>query len=83
MKQTTHLGLFIRKARFQRKMTQRELAKRLGCTSQFVANWERGISRPPNPLLPKIQEALNIPDQDFLTFLVKESLIRYKELFKK
>jgi len=29
-------------------MTQKELALKLGVTSQTVANWEQGISKPDN-----------------------------------
>lgn len=82
MKDNEHLGIFIRKARLKSKITQRYLSRKLGCTSQFIANWERGASRPPLNYLRKIQKTLKIPEEQFISFLVKESLIPYKNIFK-
>ncbi len=39
-------GEEIRDFRKKMKLTQKELALKLGVTSQTVANWEQGISNP-------------------------------------
>ena len=39
-------GEEIRDFRKKIKLTQKELALKLGVTSQTVANWEQGISKP-------------------------------------
>lgn len=40
------MGNKISIARQNKNMTQEELAKRLGVTSQAVSKWERGLSLP-------------------------------------
>ena len=47
----TELSKLIRERRIELGMTQGQLAKKLGYTSQFIANWERGASRPPDKCL--------------------------------
>lgn len=54
----TFLARFLRKQRIDKGLTQVEIAKRLGYSSQFVANWERGVSRPPYKVLRKYMLAL-------------------------
>jgi transcriptional regulator with XRE-family HTH domain len=42
------LGIFLAKARKAAKLSQRDAAVSLGYSStQFISNWERGLSSPP------------------------------------
>lgn len=41
------IGELIRRKRFENDISQVQLAEVLDCSSQFVANWERGVSKPP------------------------------------
>ena len=44
------LGLSIKTARLSKKLTQEEVAEKLGVSVTTVSNWETGIN---NPSLPK------------------------------
>lgn len=70
------LGRFLREARIDSDLSQKEVAKKLGYASpQFVSNWERGIASPPMHCLPKIcrmygvskRQAKKVMLQDFIT----------------
>lgn len=38
------IGKFIAKCRKNKKMTQQDLAEKLGVTDRAISNWENGIS---------------------------------------
>jgi len=50
----TAIGNFIREHRTEMKLTQAELAERLGVSPQSVSNWERGETLPDIALLPDL-----------------------------
>jgi transcriptional regulator with XRE-family HTH domain len=61
------IGRFLRQERVRAGLTQWEVAQILGySSSQFVSNWERGISRPPLPALPKIAQILHVMPKDLI-----------------
>jgi transcriptional regulator with XRE-family HTH domain len=60
------LGQFLRAKRLKQGFSQVEVAKQLGYSSQFIANWERGVSSPPTPALKKIIDIYGINQRDFL-----------------
>ncbi len=54
------VGANIRRLRLDLKMTQHDLAVKLGRKSKsVVCNWETGPTTPPSKLLPKIAEVLD------------------------
>jgi len=61
----------IRRIRMARHMTQKELAKRLGCTDAAVSNYERSARRLDYELLLRISEALSCTVSD----LVADSIV--------
>lgn len=67
------LNQYLRKKRLEAGLTQKELAEELGYRSQFIANWERGVSAPPAHVYPKLIQILNIPEQEILELLYAES----------
>jgi transcriptional regulator with XRE-family HTH domain len=61
------LGLWLKDKRNKAGISQREVGTFLGYSSgkQFVSNWERGKSSPPEDVLPKIVSLYNIPSFEF------------------
>jgi len=60
------IGERIKEARKKKGLTQEELAGKLGCTKQSIAQYEKGRRSPKIDGLIKIAEALNIPVSDLL-----------------
>lgn len=70
----------LRKWRLQARLSQVDVAKTLGYSSQFVANWERGVSSPPLHKCKELCEMYKVPKKEFIdTFLTdyKETLKAY------
>ncbi len=68
------LGEFLRKKRFDADMSQNDVATKLGYSSQFVTNWERGVSSPPANVIPKLMKILKISESEMLEILVDQSV---------
>ena len=60
------IGERIKQARKAKGLTQEELAEKLGCTKQSIAQYEKGRRSPKIDGLIKRAEALNIPTSDLL-----------------
>jgi transcriptional regulator with XRE-family HTH domain len=55
------LAEFLRTSRIDAGLSQRNVSKTLGYrTSQFISNWERGVSLPPGRALRQIAEIYEI-----------------------
>lgn len=54
------IGVGIKNARLTAKITQAELARRLGVTPQAVSQYERGIKKPKIETIKKIADALEV-----------------------
>lgn len=63
------LGKYLRQKRLSKGISQVSIAKELGYKSQFVANWERGVSSPPMDSLKKIVEYYGIQQKEFLNIM--------------
>lgn len=61
----------LRKARKSRKMTQEELAKKIGASSQVISNLERGYTNPRGKDIEKIAKALNYPVNSLISSDIK------------
>lgn len=59
MKKQT-LGMMISTLRKERKMTQLELADKMGVTDKAVSKWERDLSSPDINSIPKLAEIFEI-----------------------
>ena len=57
---TNNLGRKIADARRHSKLTQNDLAARVGVTAQAVSKWEQGRSCPDIAILDEIADALGI-----------------------
>lgn len=68
-------GKFLRSAREERGLSQTEVADLLGfSSSQFISNWERGLSTPPLDKLKQVTIILNIKPE-----LMVESIMNFTE----
>lgn len=55
-------GKWIKKTREGRDLSQSLVAEKVGYDSgQFVSNWERGLSLPPDAVAAKLAKALGLP----------------------
>lgn len=65
-------GKFLKQKRVHADLTQAQVAKSLGYkTSQFVSNWERGLSTPPAFVIKKIAELYRIDAKELLNLLIE------------
>lgn len=71
MELTNQLGCFLKDRRSSAGLSQADVAKKLGyTTSQFISNWERGLSTPPIEVLKILAEMYEVPpDQMFKAVL--------------
>lgn len=62
-----HIGKFIAECRKQKKMTQIELAEKLGVTEKSVSNWENGRNMPDLSLFKPICDILDISINELMS----------------
>ena len=62
----------LRTARDRLGLTQKEAAKKLGISDDFLSNYERGKTYPNVPMLKKIEEVYQV-EYDQLLFLEKDN----------
>ena len=71
MKKRILLAGLLKQKRREADLKQGEVAEFLGySTSQFISNWERGISNPPVYVLKKLAKLYKIPLQDIYKILL-------------
>ena len=75
------IGKFIAKCRKEKKMTQSELAEKLGVTDKSIGNWENGRNMPDLSLFKPLCDELGITINDLLSgeVISKE---KYQEKFE-
>lgn len=56
----TKIGLFIKKLRKEKNLTQKELADKLNITDRAISKWERGLGCPDISLLEQLAIALDV-----------------------
>ncbi len=76
-----HIGKFIAKCRKDKKMTQSELAEKLGVTDKSVGNWENGRNMPDLSLFKPLCDILGITINDLMSG-EKISKDKYQEKFE-
>ena len=73
-------GQYLRTSRQEAGITQKELSSRLGyASSQFVSNWERGLSFPAPNNLSLIADVLGIGVGEIIDALVEEKTYRLRQ----
>ena len=61
------IGKFIAECRKAKKLTQSELAEKLGVTDKSVSNWENGRNMPDLSLFKSLCELLDISINDLIS----------------
>ena len=61
------IGRFIADCRKQNKLTQTELADKLGITDKAVSKWERGIAMPDSSIMLEVCEILGVSINELLS----------------
>ena len=59
-----NIGQKIKQLRFQRSLTQDQLAERLGISAQAVSKWENAVSMPDISILPTVSEVFGVSIDD-------------------
>lgn len=75
------IGKFISECRKNKKMTQSELAEKLGVTDKSVSNWENGRNMPDLSLFKPLCDILEISINDLISGEVVD-LEKYQEKFE-
>ena len=75
------IGKFISKCRKDKKMTQQELAEKLGVTDKSIGNWENGRNMPDLSLFKPLCEELGITINDLMSG-EKINKDKYQEKFE-
>ena len=76
-----NIGKFIAKCRKDKKMTQQDLAEKLGVTDKSIGNWENGRNMPDLSLFKPLCDALDITINELLSG-EKISKEKYQEKFE-
>ena len=66
-------GGLIRQLRTEKKLTQKELAERIGVSDEAVSKWERGCGCPDVSLLPALAEVLGTDVQVLLSGRIEKN----------
>lgn len=79
MKKHYEIGTRIRRFREDRKLTQIQLAEKLGVSNSRVSNWEQGINRPDADIIADICIALNVSPSELLDVKLPTNELNDKE----
>jgi len=78
------LARFLKEKRVLSGLSQKDVAEKLGySTSQFISNWERGISHPPLNTLRSLSELYKIKPEDMFDVLLKATVAQVEVDLKK
>lgn len=84
MKNDNKLAQFLKEKRSQSGLSQKDVATKLGySTSQFISNWERGISQPPIHTLRTLAQMYNVGAEQMFQVLLENTMIQVQEELKK
>jgi transcriptional regulator with XRE-family HTH domain len=73
--QALKLAQFLKNKRIIAGFSQKDVATKLGySTSQFISNWERGVSQPPLSTLRKLAEVFQINAEEMFNVLLESTI---------
>lgn len=73
------LADYLKEKRKAAGVSQSQVAEKLGYKcSQFISNWERGISSPPVGTLKDLAALYNVPDEEMLQKIIDVTLEEVK-----
>lgn len=68
-------GTFLRASREKQNLSQKEVSVHLGYnTSQFISNWERGLSEPPVPVIKTLAKLYKIDPEALFEVILEAHL---------
>lgn len=73
------IGIRIRKFREAQKISQKELAQRIGVSNSRISNWEQGLNRPDADILAKLCQALNVSPSELLNVHLSDEELTEQE----
>ena len=76
-------GEFLKQKRQEKKLTQKELSKKLFVSESTVSKWEKDVARPDIALLPKLSEILSVTEHELITASIDEKARQEKIQAKK
>jgi transcriptional regulator with XRE-family HTH domain len=78
------LAQFLKEKRTQSGLSQKDVATKLGySTSQFISNWERGVSQPPINTLRTLANMYKIGAEQMFNVLLEETMLQVQADLKK
>lgn len=78
------LAYFLKEKRTLSGLSQKDVAVKLGySTSQFISNWERGISQPPINTLRTLATMYNVSAEQMFNVLLEETMVQVQADLKK
>jgi transcriptional regulator with XRE-family HTH domain len=78
------LAQFLKEKRVGMGLSQKDVADKLGySTSQFISNWERGVSHPPLHTLRKLSDLYKISADEMFSVLLKTTIAQVETDLKR
>ena len=77
------IGIFIAENRKKKKLTQEELAKKLGISNRTISNWENGKYLPDYNLLIPLTKELDISISELIAGEYEENKPEQKKMVEK
>ena len=78
------LAQFLKEKRTLSGLSQKDVATRLGySTSQFISNWERGVSQPPINTLRTLALMYKISAEEMFNVLLEETIVQVEADLKR
>lgn len=77
------LTKFLVENRKKKNLSQGDVAKAMGySTSQFISNWERGISHPPPNSIEKLSTTLQVPAKQLVELICESVAYRAAKQYR-
>ena len=78
------LAQFLKEKRTLSGLSQKDVATKLGySTSQFISNWERGVSQPPINTLRTLATMYKISAEQMFNVLLEETMVQVQADLKR
>ena len=78
------LAQFLKEKRTLSGLSQKDVASKLGySTSQFISNWERGVSQPPINTLRTLATMYKISAEQMFNVLLEETMVQVQADLKR
>lgn len=79
----TNTAALVKKYRLKAGLSQGDVAKSLGYSCpQFVSNWERGVSSPPDAVLSRLCKVIKLPTYRLADALIRDRREQLREALK-